>query len=510
MSINSLNSSMVRLSGMSSGLDTDAIVSSILTVAKAKLDKQSQTTIKLEWKADALREVNSLLRTFRESNLSVLNASSNMLSSAAYNTYAVTMLSSTNAVTVSAGSNANAGVLTINNISKLASSATLKSQDAFKGDSMKLDTALKELNMTNKFTFDDEGILSFSINGETFEFNEDASLNHVLNAVNTSGAGVRMSYSSLTKGFTIIEKTTGSASTIEIENLKGNAFAENAEDSAFGIATGIEPGKDAILTIENRPVTKSSNTFTIDGITYTLNAETNTEVSFSVNRDVSATVDKIASFVDSYNKLIDKLQGLTDEKTYRNYPPLTDEQKTTLNETEIKLWEEKAKSGLLRSDSSITSLLSTIRSAFFSAVEGTGMSPSQLGLSTGAYYEKGKITVDKDKLRTAIENNPDAVRDVFIKTSSSSDKSEAFKESGLIVRISNALLNYTSQATSNTLTGIDKQISDSKKAVDALNQKMATKESALWRKFTAMEKALSTLNSQSGWLSTLTSSWQSK
>ena len=188
---------------------------------------------------------------------------------------------------------------------------------------------------------------------------------------------------------------------------------------------------------------------------------------------------------------------------------MTDEQKSALNETEIKLWEEKAKSGLLRNDSSINSLLSTMRRAFFSAVEGAGMSASELGLSTGAYYEKGKITVDTDKLRTAIENNPDAVRNVFINTSSANDKAEKFKESGLIVRISNALLDYTSQATSNTLTGIDKQISDSKKAVDALNQKMATKESALWRKFTAMEKALSTLNSQSGWLSTLTSSWQS-
>ena len=509
MSINSLNSSMIRLSGMSSGLDTDAIVSSMLTVARAKLEKQAQSTIKLEWKADALRDVNSMLRSFRESNLSVLNASNNMLSTAAYNTYSVTMLSSTNAVTVSAGSNANTGKLTINKITQLATSATLKSEDAFKGESMKLDTKLVDLDMKNKFAFDEDGIMSFSINGETFEFNEDATLNHVLNAVNTSDAGVKLSYSSLTKGFTITGKTTGSASVIEIENHKGNAFAANAQDSAFGIATGIKTGDDAIAFIEGREVIRSSNSFTIDGITYTLNAKTDDEVSFSVNRDVGATVNKIVSFIDSYNSLIDKLQSLIDEKTYRNYSPLTDEQKSALNETEIKLWEEKAKSGLLRNDSSINSLLSTMRSAFFSAVEGAGMSASELGLSTGAYYEKGKITVDTDKLRTAIENNPDAVRNVFINTSSANDKAEKFKESGLIVRISNALLDYTSQATSNTLTGIDKQISDSKKAVDALNQKMATKESALWRKFTAMEKALSTLNSQSGWLSTLTSSWQS-
>ena len=142
MSINSLNRTILRLSGVSSGLDTDGIVSSMLQLNQAKVDKQLQTTTKLEWKATALREVNSLIRNFRESNMSVLNGASNMLSSAAYNTYAVTMLTSTNAVTVSAGSSANAGALTINSISQLAKEASVKSADAFTGASISYSTKL--------------------------------------------------------------------------------------------------------------------------------------------------------------------------------------------------------------------------------------------------------------------------------------------------------------------------------------------------------------------------------
>lgn len=508
MAINPINSTTIRLSGLSSGLDTDGIVTSMLKASQLKLDKQNQLTTKLTWKADALREVNSLIRSFRENNLSVLNSSKNMLSSATYSTFSVSMLSATNAVSVSAGASANVGKLTINSITQLATQAQVKSTGAFAGETINYGTALKDLNFATAIEFE-EGEISFSINGETFVFSEDSTLNDVVNTINSSEAGVRIGYSSLTKGFTITAKTTGNTSEVSIINIAGNAFAaqgSSASESAFGISEGTVYGQNAILSIEGITVERATNSFTIDGITYSLKDTMDSSVSFNVDRNLDATVDKIVSFINEYNTLIGKLQSMLSEKTYRAYAPLTDEQKSQMNEKDIQLWEDKAKSGLLRNDADISSLLTSMRNAFSTVVEGMGMSPAALGLNTSSYYEHGKITVDTEKLRAALENNPDMVRNLFIQ-SPSGDASEKYSKSGLILRISDALLAYTQKATSNTLSGLDRQISDSKERVNTLTDKMASRESALWRKYTAMEKALSSLYSQQSWMAAMTSTW---
>jgi flagellar hook-associated protein 2 len=174
-----------------------------------------------------------------------------------------------------------------------------------------------------------------------------------------------------------------------------------------------------------------------------------------------------------------------------------------MSDAEIEQWEEKAKSGLLRNNSEISSLLSSVRSAFYTAVESAGISAADIGLTTGTYSDGGKITVDEDKLRTAIENSPDVVTSLFTATSTATDKTQANKESGLIVRISNALLNYTSSVTSNTLANLEQQISDSEDMEDTLQERFEDKQEALYTRFTAMESALSSLNSQQSWLTSL-------
>jgi len=491
----------LRLSGLSSGIDTDAVVKAMLATEQARIDKQSKATTRLEWKADALREINTLIKNFRSANLSVLSPASNMLSASAYNIYTATLLTPTSAVSISAGSSAVAGKVTINSITQLAASAKVSSTDVFTGETINTSTRLEDLALVNPLLFDDDGNISFSINGKDFIFSKDDTLSDMMSRINSSEAGVRMTYSSLTKGFTITAKTTGSSSSIEIVNISGNAFAE--ENAAFGIAAQTAFGQDAILTIENRQVVRPSNTFTIDGITYTLNDESATPISFNVQRDVESAVNKISAFIDAYNSLVTTLQNKLNEKVYRSFDPLTSAQKEEMKDKEIELWEEKAKSGLLRGDSAISSLLSSLRSAFYTAVESAGISAAEIGLTTGSYGDGGKIVVDKDKLRKALENNPDMVTNLFIATSKSSDKDQANKESGLIVRISNALLSYTSSVTDNTLASLEKRISDSKTAEDALTRRLETRQEALYARFTAMESALASLNSQSAWLASL-------
>ncbi|MEL7608356.1 MAG: flagellar filament capping protein FliD [Bacillota bacterium] len=496
-SVSELNRQVLRFSGMSSGLDTESIVESLLKVDQFKVDKQQKLKTKLEWKSEAYRDVNLQLRTFRQNNMSVLNAATNMFSSDAYKTYKTTMLTDSNAVSVSANSAATAGTMTINSITRLAKAASQSSAGIFSGD-ISLETALADLDFANDLTFED-GEISFSINGETFAFDEETSLSTVINTVNAnSKAGVTMSYSSLKKGFTITAKETGADSTVNIVNLKGNAFSD--ENSAFGIDQGEYHGQNALLSIDSVTVEKSTNTFTIDGITYTLKGETNSAVSFSVERDITSTYDKIVSFINNYNELISGLQSKIDEETYSAYEPLTDDEREALSETEATKWEEKAKSGLLRYDSNISSLLSTMRQAFYEAVQGTGKSPADIGLSTGSYADKGKIIINADKLKEALENNPDEVARIFTNASSSTDTTTKYKESGLVARISNAMSQYTETSTSVTLANNDEAVTKADERLEQLQDWLQEREDSYWKRFTAMETAIATLNSQTSWL----------
>ncbi len=484
-----------RVSGLASGLDTETIVSGLMSSYQSRLDKLTQSTTKMQWKADSYREINTLIKNFRSKYLSALS-DTNMLSGNSYNRMAASMLTSTSAVSVTASSSAVAGTMTINSISQLAAAAKASSADVFTGTSYSSDTTLESLSLTNKFTFDENNALSFSINGKTFTFTKDTTIGAMMKEINASDAGVTMRYSSLAKGFSITSKETGSAQNVSIVNITGNAFS--ATDSALGIAQGTYQGQDAICTINGITVKEAKNSFSYDGITYTLNDTSSTAIQFSVSQDYQSTVDSIVSLVDAYNELVGTLQSKVKEDVYYNYPPLTDAQKEEMSEEEIKQWEEKAKSGTLHNDSYITSMLTTLRSAFYTKVEGTGMKLSDIGLTTGTYSDGAKITVDKDKLLAALKENPEGVKNCFSQTST-----EGFSAKGVMVRISDAMLNYTKQTTNVALDSLDEKIAAGKDDEDDLEARMTEKEEALWKKFSTMETALSKLNSMSSWLSSL-------
>jgi len=482
-----------RITGVASGIDTDEVVKALLMSYQARVDKQTQLTTKMQWKADAYRQINTLIKNFRAKYLSALS-SSNMMTTSAYRSMTVRMDESVNAVSISASSTAVAGTYTINEITELAAAPKVSSQQVFTGEKYDSEVTLENLELQNAFQFDENGELSFSINDKVFTFNKDTTIAEMMRTVNNAGIGVTMRFSSLTKGFSLTSAVTGSQSTIDIVNISGNAFS--AVDSALGIAEGTYAGKDAECVIEGVQVRQSSNTFTFDGVTYTLKAKSG-EVKFTVEQDYQSTVDRVKEFVKAYNELIDELQEKVKEEIHYDYPPLTEAQKEEMDEDEIKEWEEKAKSGVLRNDAYISSLLTSLRSAFYTKVEGTGLSLAEIGLTTGDYKNGAKIEVDEQKLLNAIKKDPEAVEKMFVQTSDTSSGK------GVIVRISDALLNYTKETSNVALESLEKKISASEDKEDELEARMREKEESLWRKFSEMEAALARLNSMSNWLSSL-------
>lgn len=67
-----------------------------------------------------------------------------------------------------------------------------------------------------------DGKYAFNINGVDFEFDKDATLNSIINTVNDSKAGVKLSFSNVSQSFTVESKNTGDASEVNMYQTKGN------------------------------------------------------------------------------------------------------------------------------------------------------------------------------------------------------------------------------------------------------------------------------------------------
>ncbi|MBW9234462.1 flagellar filament capping protein FliD, partial [Leptospira santarosai] len=106
-------------------------------------------------------------------------------------------------------------------------------------------------------------------------------------------------------------------------------------------------------------------------------------------------------------------------KRYPDFKPLSDEQRREMSEKEVELWEEKARSGLLRNDPILKSALQDLRRAFMDPVGGIASGNinllSQIGISTGTWNEGGKLNINEDKLKEALTNKPDEVMELFTK-----------------------------------------------------------------------------------------------
>lgn len=362
-------------------------------------------------------------------------------------------------------------------------------------------------------------------------------LSDIINNISTATSGaVTASFSQLTGKFIIQSASTGSSQTIAIGIGSGTGKAL----TALGLAdTNNNPnaiitlGKDAKLSIKPPGATtatdiiKSTNNFTIDGMSYNLAGEGASTI--TVGSDTSKVYDKIKDFIDKYNEIVDKIQTKLLEKKSSDYKPLTDSQKESMTDDQIAAWETKAKTGLLRNDQNLQNMLSGLKSAFTSGVSGVGFTigrygSSSIGIDTSKDYSKPahiEIT-DASKLKAAISTNGEQILKLFANASSSTDKTTAYKENGIFTRIksilqenvgfTNTTLNtailtkyankqedFSSTGTAGSSTLPD-QIYQKQLLVDKLKTALADKQEYYYQKFSKLETAMNTLNSQSSWL----------
>lgn len=381
----------------------------------------------------------------------------------------------------------------------------------------------------------------FEINGKTFNFTSDDSLNDIMTNVNSSDAGVKMSYSSLTDKFTLTSTETGAVSDVTVSDTTGTLM-----NALFGAGVKTN-GTDAIIKLSMNgstaesdmiTLTRSTNTFVLDGTTVTVKGEAANDaqesINISLNYNTDSVVEKITSFINDYNTLLGSITSKISEEYDSDYLPLTETQKENMSDTEIENWEKKAKTGLLSNDIYLKEIASSLRSCFFTQVSTLGDNTvalgtlSEIGISTLNYTDNGKLTIDKTKLTNALNSDPEKVMALFTQKSDKSfslyataeSQLERFSESGVYYRLSDvlsknlsnigikgALINLVGSPTDTYKGNTDYslRISSLTEKIADMEDDLADEEDRYYKKFTAMESAIAKLNQQSSWITNMIS-----
>ena len=266
-----------------------------------------------------------------------------------------------------------------------------------------------------------DGTYKLNINGTEISLDKKSTISSMMSAVNKSAAGVTMTYSSLTNSFTLESKEFGGAGKVEVGDTSLGRSLGLVDDNG---TVGASEGQNAIFEINGQEVYLNDNTYTLDGNTFTFNDNMTIGETYTVNiaKDSTTVKDALKKFVESYNKLIDDVYGYIGKSPAKDddgntYEPLTNAEKDEMSEDEITKWEEKAKQGVLYNDSTVSTVMSQMRSALYTSVtldDGSKFGIYNLGIKTSSEWsEHGKLQIDENAFDKAFENNEDAIIKLF-------------------------------------------------------------------------------------------------
>jgi len=290
--------------------------------------------------------------------------------------------------------------------------------------------------------------------------------------------------------------------------ISGGTTTTTSSDGRATVSDGTK------ITTTSADGTTTTVTTVATGVKATTVAST---VKLTSSTDVTALKDRIKSFINDYDTLLSSINTRIYETRDKNYLPLTDDQKKDMKDTDITNWQNKAQTGLLRNDSDLKDIASGLKNVMTgifgsSVVSSSGFTLEKIGIKPAEDYKEknGMYTVaDEDKLTKALQNNLDAVKDMFTKNSTATDVSN----SGIIPRLKDLIDNNLNGSKSvlgkkvgteeyNTYNSdMSKQISDMKKKIVEMNTALNEREQNLYTKYSKLESALSKMQSQQSTLS---------
>ena len=269
--------------------------------------------------------------------------------------------------------------------------------------------------------------------------------------------------------------------------------------------------QDSEIELNGATFTNNTNTFAINGLTITATALTgDNEVTISTENDVDGIYDSIKSFISDYNSLIKEIDTAYNAASAKGYEPLTSDEKSAMTDDQVKEWEDKIKTSLLRRDGTLSSISNMMKTDMLRSfnINGKAYSLSSFGISTAGYFssgdnEKGVLHIDgdsddstsasnEDKLKAAIASDPDTVISFFSQLADNLYTDLGKKMQGTTMRSTFKVYNDKEMA---------KEYSDYTTKIKDKETEISTWEDYYYNKFSKMESALATLNSQQSSLS---------
>ena len=273
-------------------------------------------------------------------------------------------------------------------------------------------------------------------------------------------------------------------------------------------------GQDSEIMLNGAIFTNNSNNFSINGLTIqALNiTAADEELTITTDTDVDGIYDMIKGFLKDYNDLVKSVDVAYNAASSKGYEPLTSDEKDAMTDDEVKKWEEKIKDSLLRKDSTLGSVLDTMKNDMAKSfkVGDKSYSLSSFGIATLGYFnspenetgvyhidgdkDDSKTSANTDKLREMISNDPDTVISFFSQLST-----QLYTDLGKKMAASSTSSAYTIYNDKQMNT----QYSEYNTKISAAEDKVTTWEDYYYSKFSAMESALAKMNAQSSSLSGL-------
>lgn len=368
----------------------------------------------------------------------------------------------------------------------------------------------------------------FTVNGKTINIDDvtSATVSDLIDKINKAGAGVTAALDAtgqlkLTSDDNTTKITLGVASSDTTDAaangrslINGLSFDSNSKLSAdtYGQTASGTSGK---VTIDGKEYSTDTGKVSVGGVTYTLTAKGSTTV--TVTNDTDKLVENVKKFVEDYNTMLDKLNSLYNEKQYSDYDVLTKSQENGMTAEQISKWNEKAKSGLLYHDQTLGKIISNLREAIYTPVDSVDSQyNSMMAIGISSSTDRGHLQLDEDKLKTALANDPDCVYQIFASsgdvTTTDADGTTStttdYDKEGVMNRISDKLFSGLKEIKS--YAGTSTETSDGS-SLGTLILNLQTKmsnfktmmdsyESALYKKYDAMETAIQQLSVSLGYI----------
>ena len=508
----------IRITGMNSGLDTDAMVRELVNAYEKQGEKYTKAKTKTEWKQEAWTNLNNKIKNF------FTKQASNMRFSSSYSKKKTTVSDSSKA-SVIAGNSAVNGTQTLE-VKELAKSAYLTS-----GEITVKDENGKDVKASRTTTLADLGLnISGEIELKIGKGAKDASGNYT-EFVNPpirvtkdttlaelqgqiGAAGFNSSYDEATGRFFISSRESGEAN--DFGFVSDDAGGKKVQELLkLGTANGASKidGSDAEIKLNGATFKSATNNFSINGLTITAKEKTSGAISLVTDMDYDEIYDNVKNFFKEYNSLMNEMDKLYNAASSKGYEPLTSEEKDAMTDDEVEKWETKIKDSLLRGDSELDTISSAMRQAMLSTfdIDGKTYSLSSFGINTLGYFEAADneknayhIDGDKDdsstsgnddKLRAMIASNPTATASFFQQLSS--------KLYDAMNKIQSRSDSYTSFGNFFSDKKLQNDYVEKDKQVTKWEKYVADQEEKYYKQFTAMESAMSSLNSQQSYISQL-------